>query len=152
MIGSQTLSWVKMMLSWASAHQDRTLARLLGQSPTLDVQLHGVFYAIVQVTPGSLSRVKLSVAKDGSVARSCPTFVRIHAQGVLYVLCYKHELLLSVESTAAREEIGIALRPILFGPLNPLNFCLDNVVCEFERLGLCDCAQAGTDPRWHTTC
>ena len=57
-------------------------------------------------------------------------------------MCYKHELLLSVEATVAREEIGLALQPILLGPLNPLKFCLDNVVCEFERLALCDCAQA----------
>jgi len=61
-------------------------------------------------------------------------------QGVLYVLCYKHELLLTDECAAARQELGIALHPILHCELNPLKFCLDNVVVEFERLALCECA------------
>jgi len=105
----EVLHWVKLMLAWATAYQQQALTRLNGQPPTLDVQLHGVFYAIIQ--------------------------------GVLYVLCYKHELLLSNEAAASTQEISIALQPLLLGPLNPLKFCLDNVVCEFERLGLCDCAQ-----------
>jgi len=62
-------------------------------------------------------------------------------QGVLYVLCYKHELLLSDECAAARQELGELLHPVLHSELNPLKFCLDNVVVEFERLGLCECAE-----------
>lgn len=61
-------------------------------------------------------------------------------QGVLYVLCYKHELLNAAEHAAARGQIGAALTPLLLGELNPLKFCLDNVVVEFERLELCDVA------------
>ncbi|KAL1523169.1 hypothetical protein AB1Y20_018124 [Prymnesium parvum] len=104
----EVLHTVRQMVSWAHEYQLLAAARLQGQAASLDVQLHGVFYAVVQ--------------------------------GVLYVLCYKHELLFTDECLAAREDIGAALQPILLCELNPLKFCLDNVVVEFERLQLCDCA------------
>lgn len=59
-------------------------------------------------------------------------------QGVLYVLCYKHELLLADECALVRQDIASVLQPVLLCELNPLKFCLDNVVVEFERLQLCE--------------
>lgn len=96
------------MLAWAREYQLQAEARLQGQAAILDVQLHGVFYAVIQ--------------------------------GVLYVLCYKNEILSSTEFASSRELIGAELLPILLSELNPLKFCVDNVVVEFERLQLCDCA------------
>ena len=105
---SEVLQTVRAMVAWAHNYQVAAVARLQGQAASLDVQLHGVFYAVVQ--------------------------------GVLYVLCYKHELLQTEACASQREDIGLALAPILACELNPLKFCLDNVVVEFERLQLCDCA------------
>jgi len=105
----EVLQTVHRLVAWAHDYQLQAVAKLQGQAASLDVQLHGVFYAVVQ--------------------------------GVLYVLCYKHEELLSDACAAARDAVGAVLQPILHSELNPLKFCLDNVVVEFERLALCDCAQ-----------
>ena len=35
---------------------------------------------------------------------------------------------------------GHIIQALLYGGLNPLKFCQDEVVAEFERLGLCDVA------------
>ena len=45
----EVLQWVKQMLIWATEYQQYVLARLGGQAPALDVQLHGVFYSLIQV-------------------------------------------------------------------------------------------------------
>merc|ERR1712023_101587 len=78
---AEVLQTVQQLVVWAHEYQVQAVARLQGQAANLDVQLHGVFYAVVQ--------------------------------GVLYVLCYKHEQLLTEECAAAREAIGATLQPIL---------------------------------------
>lgn len=105
---SDIIQTVRYMLAWANEYQLKAHTSLQGQVATLDVQLHGVFYAVVQ--------------------------------GVLYILCFKNEILSSNEFTSCREEIGVTLLPILLCELNPLKFCVENVVVEFERLQICDCA------------
>ena len=76
-------------------------------------------------------------------------------QGLLYLICYKHELLQGVSqlpdghgfvkrddsSSSQRSvlhEVGLSLHEVLHGPLNPLKFCLEAIAFEFERLAICD--------------
>jgi len=79
-------------------------------------------------------------------------------QGLLYLICYKHELLQGVSqlpdghgfvkrddsSSSQRSvlhEVGLSLHDVLHGPLNPLKFCLEAIAIEFERLAICDVSE-----------
>jgi len=57
-------------------------------------------------------------------------------QGALYLLCYKHAALLAPEAAEAREATGALVGRLIGGALNPLKFCQEAVLIEFERLGL----------------
>ena len=104
------IATAREILRWATEYQTRALARLpAGAAPSLDVHLHGPFYASVQ--------------------------------GLLYTLVYKHELLGSVATADALAALGPPLHALLAGPLNPLKFCLEAIVLEFERLDLCDVSE-----------
>ena len=61
-------------------------------------------------------------------------------QGVLYALCFKQVQLATPECAPFRAALTPQLQAILDGGLNPLKFCQDTVVAEFERLSLCECA------------
>jgi len=61
-------------------------------------------------------------------------------QGLLLLLCYKVELYSTPQAASARAELATSLHGLLHGPLNPLKFCLDAIAVEFERLGVCECA------------
>jgi RNA polymerase I-specific transcription initiation factor RRN3 len=61
-------------------------------------------------------------------------------QGLLYVLCFKQVQLSSDEAAGFRQTLTPLLQALLDGPLNPLKFCQENVVAEFEKLQLCECA------------
>ena len=45
---SHMVSVLERLLAWANEYQHATLERLEGAPPTLDVDLHGVFYAVIQ--------------------------------------------------------------------------------------------------------
>lgn len=71
-----------LMITWAASYQQQTLVHLGGQNPTLDVQLHGVFYAIIQVLlvfllncPGLLPHMWISPLCMDMVPCSCEQFV-----------------------------------------------------------------------------
>ena len=66
-------------------------------------------------------------------------------QGVLYILCYRHEQLTAAEGGGAIAGLGASLSEVLHGPLNPLKFCLEAIVLEFERLNVCDVATVVTN-------
>ena len=66
-------------------------------------------------------------------------------QGVLYILCYRHEQLRLAEGGRALTSLSDTLTEVLHGPLNPLKFTLDAIVLEFERLNVCDVADLVTD-------
>jgi len=100
------LAATREMVAWASEYQQGVVARLHGQPPPLDVQMHGTFYTALQ--------------------------------GVLYILCYRHEQLLTAEGGQALAALSKQLTPVLHGPLNPLKFSLEAIAHEFERLGVCD--------------
>ena len=57
-------------------------------------------------------------------------------QGCLYLLCYKNSALGKPEAAGDREVIGELVGRIVKGPLNPLKFCQDAVLIEFERCSL----------------
>jgi len=79
-------------------------------------------------------------------------------QGLLYLTCYKYEVLEGVppppgtgaggsssggiggasQPHSFLAQFGAALHAVLHGPLNPLKFCLEAIAIEFERLGVCD--------------
>ena len=46
----------------------------------------------------------------------------------------------SDEAAGFRQTLTPLLQALLDGPLNPLKFCQENVVAEFEKLQLCECA------------
>lgn len=106
------LATVREMITWAAAYQTAALHRLMGEPPTLDVHLHGTFYAVMQ--------------------------------GVLYICCYRHEQLQRAEAGSALAGLATSLHAVLHGALNPLKFCLEGVVHEFERLEVCDIAELVT--------
>jgi RNA polymerase I-specific transcription initiation factor RRN3 len=54
-------------------------------------------------------------------------------QGCLYLLCYKNAALNKPEVTHEREVLGALVGRIAAGRLNPLKFCQDAVLIEFER-------------------
>jgi len=132
------LQTAREMLQWAIDYQAQAVTRLSGQPATLDVHLHGTFYACVQ--------------------------------GLLYLTCYKYEVLeglplpepspsasaidpssaggvdrlpppLGLEHASFLEQFGAGLHTLLHGPLNPLKFCLEAIVIEFERLAICDVSE-----------
>ena len=49
------------------------------------------------------------------------------------MLCYKAAVLLQPSAADERAYIGQRLQALLYGGLNPLKFCQDDVVSEFER-------------------
>ena len=61
-------------------------------------------------------------------------------QGVLYALCFKQVHLSLAETAPFRAALTPQLQALLDCGLNPLKFCQDTVVAEFERLSLCECA------------
>ena len=61
-------------------------------------------------------------------------------QGLLYVLCFKQTQLGTAEAAGFRAALTPQLQALLDGALNPLKFCQENVVAEFEKLRLCECA------------
>ena len=61
-------------------------------------------------------------------------------QGVLYALCFKQVQLATAECAPFRAALTPQLQAVLDGGLNPLKFCQDTVVAEFEKLSLCECA------------
>lgn len=61
-------------------------------------------------------------------------------QGVLYALCFKQVQLSTAECAPFCAALKPKLQAVLDGGLNPLKFCQDTVVAEFEKLPLCECA------------
>jgi RNA polymerase I-specific transcription initiation factor RRN3 len=54
-------------------------------------------------------------------------------QGCLYLFCYKHAALSKPEVAHERDALGELVGRIVAGRLNPLKFCQDAVLIEFER-------------------
>lgn len=54
-------------------------------------------------------------------------------QGCLYLLCYKNAALSKPEVAHERDLLGVLVGRIVAGRLNPLKFCQDAVLIEFER-------------------
>ena len=42
--------------------------------------------------------------------------------------------------SGAMVELATTLHAVIHGPLNPLKFCADSIYQEFEKLGICECA------------
>ncbi|EOD10016.1 hypothetical protein EMIHUDRAFT_452776 [Emiliania huxleyi CCMP1516] len=103
-------------------------------SPTFtDAFLGLLLRQVVNEQIHSEARIASAAYAASFLARA--SFVPLPA-GALYLLCYKHAALLAPEAAEAREATGALVGRLIGGALNPLKFCQEAVLIEFERLGL----------------
>eukprot|EP00316_Scyphosphaera_apsteinii_P020057 CAMPEP_0119312272 /NCGR_PEP_ID=MMETSP1333-20130426/25715_1 /TAXON_ID=418940 /ORGANISM="Scyphosphaera apsteinii, Strain RCC1455" /LENGTH=620 /DNA_ID=CAMNT_0007316869 /DNA_START=19 /DNA_END=1878 /DNA_ORIENTATION=+ len=108
------------------------------------VQLGLVVTALTKLIGWARGYARHAIAKARAAHHHVLLDVTLHGvfyavvQSTLYLMCYKNLMLSEPDAREDRAKFAVRIRELLSCDLNPLKFCQENIVFEFEQTGLCD--------------